>query len=74
MTIRHDPGETFVFGAAVCLLIGLLLSLSGKRRRFWFRVGDSNAEAGGLPRTDYAGFTAEFDEIVQAARKEGAFT
>jgi cytochrome c biogenesis protein len=74
VTVRHDPGETFVFGAAVCLLVGLLLSLAGKRRRFWFRVGDAGAEAGGLPRTDYAGFTAEFDEIVQAARKEGAFT
>jgi hypothetical protein len=31
-------------------------------------------EAGGLPRTDYAGFTAEFDEIVRAARSEGIFT
>jgi cytochrome c biogenesis protein len=76
VTVRHDPGETFVFGAAVCLLAGLLLSLWGKRRRIWFRVaGDGgHAEAGGLPRTDYAGFTAEFDEIVQAARKEGVFS
>jgi cytochrome c biogenesis protein ResB len=168
LTVRHDPGEPFVFGAAVCLLIGLLLSLSGKRRRIWFRstgdratddlasggpaVGDpplggqafgdpatgdpafggsavsnlparraptryrrwstlshrgdvdrtvstdvygpssppggpaardpafgdpatgGRIEAGGLPRTDYAGFTAEFDEIVRAARNEGIFT
>ncbi|MDT5035303.1 MAG: cytochrome c biosis protein [Micromonosporaceae bacterium] len=84
LTVRHDPGERFVFGAAVCLLVGLLLSLSGKRRRIWFRAdsgggGDSGGvrgrpariEVGGLPRTDYAGFTAEFDEIVQAARDEG---
>jgi cytochrome c biogenesis protein len=72
-TVRHDPGERFVLGAAVCLLVGLLLSLSGKRRRFWFRITGDRVEAAGLPRTDYAGFTSEFDEIVQAARKEGTF-
>jgi cytochrome c biogenesis protein len=74
VTVRHDPGETAVFVAAVCLLAGLLLSLSGKRRRIWFRVTDGRVEAGGLPRTDYAGFTAEFDDIVRAAREEGIFT
>src|SRR6266487_1156674 len=73
LTARHDPGETFVLGAAVCLLIGLLLSLSGKRRRIWFRVGPERIEAAGLPRTDYAGFAGEFDDIVRAARKEGIF-
>jgi cytochrome c biogenesis protein len=73
VTVRHDPGEMFVLGAAVCLLVGLLLSLWGKRRRIWLRVSRDRVEAGGLPRTDYAGFPAEFDEIVQAARKEGIF-
>jgi cytochrome c biogenesis protein len=74
VTVRHDPGEVFVLGAAVCLLVGLLLSLWGKRRRIWLRVSGDRIEAGGLPRTDYTGFPAEFDEIVQAARKEGMFT
>jgi cytochrome c biogenesis protein len=73
MTVRHDPGEMYVLGAAVCLLVGLLLSLWGKRRRIWLRVSGDRIEAAGLPRTDYAGFQAEFDEIVQAARKEGIF-
>jgi cytochrome c biogenesis protein len=73
LTVRHDPGETFALGAAVCLLVGLLLSLWGKRRRIWLRVGGDRVEAGGLPRTDYAGFPAEFDEIVRAARNEGIF-
>jgi cytochrome c biogenesis protein len=59
--------------AAGCLLVGLLLSLTGKRRRIWFRGGDGGVEAAGLPRTDYGGFTREFDEIVEAARKEGIF-
>jgi cytochrome c biogenesis protein len=73
VTVRHDPGEMFVLGAAACLLVGLLLSLSGKRRRIWFRVSGDRVEAGGLPRTDYAGFTDEFDEIVRAARHGKAF-
>jgi cytochrome c biogenesis protein len=70
---RHDPGEGLVLVSAGCLLIGLLLSLTGKRRRIWFRSGDGGIEAAGLPRTDYAGFPREFDEIVEAARKEGIF-
>jgi cytochrome c biogenesis protein len=70
-TSRHDPGELTVLVGAVCLLVGLLLSLTGKRRRIWFRVGPERTEAAALPRTDYAGFQAEFDDIVQAARKEG---
>ncbi|GAA1802381.1 cytochrome c biogenesis protein ResB [Planosporangium flavigriseum] len=73
MTVRHDPGEMYALGAAVCLLVGLLMSLWGKRRRIWLRVDGDRVEAGGLPRTDYSGFQAEFDEIVQAARKEGTF-
>ncbi|MGC9668273.1 cytochrome c biogenesis protein ResB [Planosporangium sp. 12N6] len=71
VTVRHDPGETIVLGAAVCLLAGLPLSLWGKRRRIWLRFTGDRVEVAGLPRTDYAGFTAEFDEIVQAVRKEG---
>jgi cytochrome c biogenesis protein len=73
VTVRHDPGEMFVLGAAGCLLVGLLLSLWGKRRRIWLRVSGDRIEAAGLPRTDYAGFAGEFDEIVQAARQEGIF-
>ncbi|NJC68712.1 cytochrome c biogenesis protein ResB [Planosporangium thailandense] len=73
MTVRHDPGEMYVLVAAVCLLGGLLLSLWGKRRRIWLRVDGDRIEAAGLPRTDYPGFADEFDEIVQAARKEGTF-
>jgi cytochrome c biogenesis protein len=73
LTIRHDPGEGYAFAAAVFLLGGLLLSLWGRRRRIWFRVDADRVEAAGLPRTDYPGFAAEFDEIVQAARREGAY-
>jgi cytochrome c biogenesis protein len=71
VSVRHDPGEELVLGGAVLLVVGLLGSLAGRRRRIFFRVTPGGVEAGGLPRTDYAGFTAEFEAIVQEAR-EGA--
>jgi cytochrome c biogenesis protein len=74
VSVRHDPGELPVLVSAGLLLVGLLGSLTGRRRRIWFRVGPSGGvEAGGLPRTDYPGFAAEFDGIVRAAREEGIF-
>jgi cytochrome c biogenesis protein len=66
ISIRHDPGEPVVLAGAVALLIGLLGSLTGKRRRIWFRSTASGVFAGGLPRSDYPGFQAEFDEIVRS--------
>jgi cytochrome c biogenesis protein len=67
MSIRYDPGEPIVLGGAAALLLGLLASLTGKRRRFWFRVTPDGVESGGLPRSDYPGFQAEFDDIVRSA-------
>jgi cytochrome c biogenesis protein len=66
LSIRHDPGEKLVLAGAVALLIGLLGSLTGKRRRIWFRITDDDVTAGGLPRSDYPGFRAEFDEVVRS--------
>jgi cytochrome c biogenesis protein len=71
VSVRHDPGEELVLGGAVLLVTGLLGSLAGRRRRIFFRVTPGGVEAGGLPRTDYSGFTAEFEAIVREAR-EGA--
>jgi cytochrome c biogenesis protein len=77
LSIRYDPGERIVLGSVVLMLAGLMLSLTGKRRRVWFRVSPSNSsgpsttsgssmvEAGGLPRTDYPGFNEEFRRIVR---------
>ncbi|MGI5246448.1 cytochrome c biogenesis protein ResB [Dactylosporangium sp. CA-139066] len=67
ISIRHDPGQPIVLGGAVALLAGLLGSLSGKRRRIFFRIAPTGIDAAGLPRSDYPGFAEEFDEIVQAA-------
>jgi cytochrome c biogenesis protein len=76
LSIRYDPGEKFVLVGAICLVIGLLLSLTGRRRRVWFRVlpelSDggrtvSVASAGGLARAEYASFPGEFESIVKGA-------
>jgi cytochrome c biogenesis protein len=67
VSVRHDPGEPVVLAGAVLLLAGLVPSLVGRRRRVWFRVGPGGAiEAGGLPRSDYPGFAAEFTTLVDA--------
>jgi len=77
LDMRYDPGQKLVLGGAIALFIGLLFSLTGRRRRIWFRVlpdpsGDgrtlSVASAGGLARAEYASFPVEFDGIVNAAR------
>src|SRR5205807_326500 len=33
LSVRYDPGEQIVLVGAVCLLVGLLGSLTGRRRR-----------------------------------------
>ncbi|GAB3156214.1 cytochrome c biogenesis protein ResB [Micromonospora sonneratiae] len=38
ISIRHDPGEMIVLVSSVLLLGGLMMSLTGRRRRVWFRV------------------------------------
>ncbi len=69
ISIRHDPGEPIVAAGVALLLVGLPLSLYGKRRRVWLRLNpDGTAEAGGLPRTDYPGFEDEFEKVTQWPR------
>jgi cytochrome c biogenesis protein len=67
VSVRHDPGEPLVFAGAVLLVAGLLASLTGRRRRIFFRVTADGVQAGGLARSEYPGFAAEFEAIVQAA-------
>jgi cytochrome c biogenesis protein len=72
LAVRQDPGERIVLGSVAVMLVGLMLSLTGKRRRVWFRVGPSPTDgssrlvgAGGLPRTDYPGFAEEFSQLIR---------
>jgi cytochrome c biogenesis protein len=72
VSIRHDPGEQIVLFGAGALLVGLMVSLSGKRRRIWARItpaagGGSMIALGGLARTEYPGFADEFASVVDQA-------
>ncbi len=56
----------------MCLLIGLVTMLFGKRRRVWFRLrpagdGGSTVSAGALARSEYSGFAEEFAALVSRA-------
>ena len=61
--------------SAGVLLVGLMMSLTGTRRRVWCRIAPTRSsttgrssliEVGGLPRTDYPGFADEFADLVAA--------
>ena len=77
LAIRYDPTQQMVLVGAVLGLLGLMLSLAGHRRRVWFRAlpgspdsaGGTLLTSGGLPRTDYPGFSDEFDALVKAAEE-----
>jgi cytochrome c biogenesis protein len=76
LAIRYDPGEKIVLVGALLLVLGLVGSLTGRRRRVWFRFTASGpsikGEAGGLARAEYASFPDEFDAIVTAVMRSPA--
>ncbi|NMN97943.1 cytochrome c biogenesis protein ResB [Antrihabitans stalactiti] len=74
LQVSHDPAQGWVLIFAVSMMLGLLVSLLIKRRRFWARIYprtgvDDNGERrtvvelGGLARTDHAGWGDEFDRL-----------
>ena len=68
MTVQvgHDPGELIVLGAAGFMLIGLVSSLTVRRRRLFVRVRpDGGFAVGGLARTDPDRYAEEFDRVVE---------
>jgi cytochrome c biogenesis protein len=69
LSVRYDPGEQIVLVGAVCLLVGLLASLTGRRRRVFFRVPvEGPVSAGALARSEYPGFQAEFDALIEGVK------
>ena len=69
VSVRHDPGEPVVLVGAGAVLVGLMVSLAGRRRRVWARVtatddGRSLISLGGLSRSEYPGFADEFAGVV----------
>jgi cytochrome c biogenesis protein len=84
LQVAHDPTQDYVLLFAVLMLLGLITSLTVKRRRIWVRVtpadqgpgaGRTVVEIGGLARTDQAGYGEEFGKLsarlTDAARAPG---
>lgn len=67
----YDPAQGWALVFAILLLIGLMMSLTIKRRRVWFRIipegTGSRVQVGGLARTDQAGYGEEFEKLVLLA-------
>ncbi|WP_182872886.1 cytochrome c biogenesis protein ResB [Microbispora sp. H10670] len=70
LQVTYDPGREPALLAAAAAVIGLVLSLTIRRRRVWVRVKDGRATVGGLTRTEGGGaaFAEEFAQIVTALR------
>ncbi|MFG1873240.1 cytochrome c biogenesis protein ResB [Sphaerisporangium sp. NPDC049003] len=73
LQIAYDPGRIPALIAAGLSVLGLVLSLTVRRRRVWARVkegeGATEVEVGGLTRTEGGpGFAEEFSQIVTALR------
>ncbi|AZI59594.1 cytochrome c biogenesis protein ResB [Nakamurella antarctica] len=75
MQTSYDPAQGYALVFAITLLMGLMASLTIKRRRVWFRILPAGADGtgpvygsfvqvGGLARTDQAGYGEEFTSLL----------
>jgi cytochrome c biogenesis protein len=69
LQVSHDPAEGWVLICAIAMMVGLLTSLTIKRRRLFARLvpgpdGGTVIEVAGLARTDQAGWNQNFSELV----------
>ena len=74
--ITDDPGKNLALLAAILMVLGLILSLRVRRRRFWVRArtdgaGRTVVEAGGLARTDPEQFAEEFAALTERLQASG---
>lgn len=67
LQVSHDPTQSWVLVASVITLLGVVGSLTVKRRRIWVRMypdnGGTRVETAGLARTDRAGWGDEYREF-----------
>jgi cytochrome c biogenesis protein len=72
--VSHDPTQDYLLVAAVAMVLGLLASLTVRRRRIWLRLTPDSADSdgsptvvvmGGLARSDTGNFTTEFAQLFR---------
>jgi cytochrome c biogenesis protein len=78
--VSHDPTQGYLLIAALAMVIGLIGSLSVRRRRLWLRITPGAADEGGSPtvvavgglaRSDSGNFTTEFADLLKRLRSAG---
>ncbi len=66
--VSHDPGKTGALFAAILALVGLILSLSIRRRRVWVRAasidGRTVVTVAGLSRTEGGDLDSDVDAVA----------
>jgi cytochrome c biogenesis protein len=72
LQISHNPGQDYLLLAVIFMVVGLVGSLTIRRRRLWLRItpveGDELAghvDVGGLARSDSGNFTNEFTALCE---------
>jgi cytochrome c biogenesis protein len=72
--VSHDPSQEYLLVAGVAMVLGLIGSLSIRRRRLWLRItpatpGDETSptvvSVGGLARSDSGNFSGEFAALIE---------
>ncbi len=78
LQVSHDPTQGWLVAVAAAMVLGLLGSLTVRRRRVWLRITpdpDRGPDAptvvsvGGLARSDTGNFPGEFEELVRRLRE-----
>jgi cytochrome c biogenesis protein len=74
MQVSHDPSQDYLLIAGIAMVVGLIGSLSVRRRRLWLRItpgasDDSSSltvvSVGGLARSDSGNFAGEFASLLE---------
>jgi cytochrome c biogenesis protein len=71
--VTSNPGKRLVLVATITLIVGLILSLTGRRRRLWIRLASdtdgTKVSAGGLGRSESASTMTDFQRTVYRISK-----